>query len=36
MVFEAIDTRAAGTSAGFGVAYRIEYIQPLLQQWGML
>jgi Flp pilus assembly protein TadD len=36
MVFQAIDTRATGTSAGFGLAYRIESIQPLLEDWGML
>jgi S1-C subfamily serine protease len=36
IIFEAVDSRAVGTSAGFGLAYRIDYIQPLLQQWGML
>jgi tetratricopeptide (TPR) repeat protein len=36
IVFEAIDTRALGSSAGFGLAYRIDYIRPLLEDWGML
>ena len=36
IIFEAIDTRATGTSSGFGLAYRVEYIEPTLRQWGML
>jgi S1-C subfamily serine protease len=36
ITFEAVDARAAGTSAGFGLAYPVEYIIPILRQWGML
>lgn len=36
MVFRAVDARAAGTSSGFGVAYHMNYIRPILTRWGML
>ena len=36
VVFDAVDALAAGTSAGYGIAYHIEYIRPTLAQWGMI
>lgn len=36
IVFQTIDTQASGRAAGFGLAYPIEFIKPILQRWGML
>ena len=36
IVFQTIDTQASGRAAGFGLAYPVEFIRPILQRWGML
>jgi tetratricopeptide (TPR) repeat protein len=36
MVVEAVDPREPGTTAGFGFAYRLDYLQPVLEEWGLL
>lgn len=36
IVFQTIDTQASGRAAGFGLAYPVEFIKPILQRWGVL
>lgn len=35
IVFSTVDASARGRTAGFGYAYRVEYIEPFLRQWGV-
>lgn len=36
IVFQTIDTQALGRAGGFGLAYPVELIKPILQRWGVL
>lgn len=36
ILFSTLDTSAPGRAAGFGYAYRSDFIKPVLEDWGML
>ena len=36
VLFSTLDTSAPGRIAGFGYAYRSDYIKSILKEWGML